>query len=405
MSLRILQVSARYIPFVGGTEIHTAQVSKNLVGRGHQVTVASTQVGDSLPPEDKIDGVSVVRVPAWPWPPDFYVAPGLADVVDGDWDLVHVQGYHTAVAPIALRAAFARGIPTALTFHSGGHSSSFRNRLRPLQIRALRPLLRNVDLLIGVSGFEARLFTRWLGQLDHPIRIVPNGVSTLEDAPSTGPSAQREEDRAVARDRSGAPSPSVDGKPAAGRPGDRRTIISIGRLVRYKGHHRIIRALPHVLATHPEVHLLILGTGPYEDRLRSLVSKLGLDGHVTFDHIPSHERHRLVQLLKDASMAVLLSDYESHGMAAHEALSVGLRLIVLDRTALSDLAAAGLAGAVPPGANDREIAQIVARNLDRTDDARPDRAALEAVGGSQTWSDITGRLESLYLDTVRDGGR
>ena len=38
-SLRILYVSARYPPFVGGTEIHTAEVARRMVGRGHEVTV------------------------------------------------------------------------------------------------------------------------------------------------------------------------------------------------------------------------------------------------------------------------------------------------------------------------------------------------------------------------------
>jgi len=34
------------------------------------------------------------------------------------------------------------------------------------------------------------------------------------------------------------------------------------RLLRCKGHHRVIEALPHIMREIPQAHLLILGSGP-----------------------------------------------------------------------------------------------------------------------------------------------
>ena len=55
-------------------------------------------------------------------------------------------------------------------------------------------------------------------------------------------------------------------------------IVSVGRVERYKGHHKAIEALPHLLETHPEAHVQVLGSGPYEPELLALAESLGRAG-------------------------------------------------------------------------------------------------------------------------------
>src|SRR4051794_21146223 len=119
--LRILYVTARYLPYVGGTEIHTAELATRLAAQGHDVTVLTTDPrGASF---EFRDGVRVVRVRSWPADRDYYLAPGIyRQIASGQWDLVHLQGYHTLVAPIALAAAVRHQVPFVVTFHSGGHT-------------------------------------------------------------------------------------------------------------------------------------------------------------------------------------------------------------------------------------------------------------------------------------------
>lgn len=376
--MRVLMVSARFAPFVGGTEIHTGEVAAELVRRGHRVTVVTTDLTGALPKWETIDGVRVVRVRAWPSWIDLHFAPAIAKVMDDqDWDLVHVQGYHTAVAPLALAAAQRRGIPTALTFHSGGHSSRVRNVLRPLHTKFLSRWLLRADLLIGVSAFEAGLFAHRLGISADRIEVMPNGVPAIDTVQPLPP----------AGDTVGPRGPHI---------------LSIGRLVRYKGHHRVIRALPHIRAVHPEATLTILGDGPYRSSLERLVRRLGLSDAVTIDFVPADERPRLLSIMANASVAMFLSSYESHGMAAHEAVSAGLPAVVLDGTALGDLAAEGLADAVPPMATDREVASIVLRTLDAHREPRPSDDVQDMTRLRHSWPVIVGRLEAAYRQVMTE---
>ena len=79
------------------------------------------------------------------------------------WDLVHVQCFHTFVAPLAMaRSAAARGVPYVLTFHAGGHSSRLRNALRRPQLEALRPLLARAAALVAIADFEIERYSRML---------------------------------------------------------------------------------------------------------------------------------------------------------------------------------------------------------------------------------------------------
>ncbi|MEL6985806.1 MAG: glycosyltransferase family 4 protein, partial [Actinomycetota bacterium] len=372
--LRILQISARYRPYVGGTEIHTREVSMELASRGHDVTVLTTDPGADLPTEEHFDGVRVIRVRAWPRGADLYLAPGLTKVIgSGDWDLVHVQGYHTAVAPLALWAAQRKGIPTALTFHSGGHSSRFRNMARPFHARAMAPLMRRCKLLIGVSDWETSLFSERLGVEPGRIQTIPNGVS---------PSTAAETAAVTTADLPFGPNAS-----------DGPHLLSIGRLQRYKGHQRIIQAMPRLLQADPRIRLTVIGQGPYRDRLDRLVAKLNLEDSVSFDSVEAEDRPRLDRIMASASAAVFLSEYESHGMAAHEALLAGLPVVVLDATALGGLVAEGLARAVPPMASDAEVASIVLRTLVETEGREPadPRPELERLRNS--WPTIARQIE------------
>jgi GT2 family glycosyltransferase len=104
--LRILQVTPRFAPFTGGVETHTDEVARRLAARGHDVTVATTDAGGTLPRVERRDGVTIRRVAAWPPNRDWYLAPALLPLVArGRWDVVHIQGVHTLVPPIAGLAA------------------------------------------------------------------------------------------------------------------------------------------------------------------------------------------------------------------------------------------------------------------------------------------------------------
>ena len=291
--LRILMVTPRYYPETGGIETHVHEVSKRLVGVGNNVTILTTDRSNSLPKVEKMEGITVRRVRAWPRTRDYYFAPEIYNsVINADCDIVHVQGYHTFVPVMAMLAAAGRGIPFMITFHSGGHSSKLRTLLRGVQRAALRPLIRRATRWIGVSRFEAELFSRSLKLPRDRVSVIRNGCE-------------------------------IPAGLAAGKSDGQPIIVSMGRLERYKGHHRVIEAFPLILSRFPGARLRILGEGPYKGELLALMERMALSDVVEVGGIPPSQRASLSTLLAAASLVTLLSDYEAHPVSVMEALALG----------------------------------------------------------------------------------
>lgn len=333
-SLRILLVSAQYLPHVGGTEIHTYEVARRLAAAGHDVTVLTTNPERKLPAQEEVSGVHIRRVPAWPPNKDYYFAPGIYSMImQQEWDIIHCQGYHTLVAPVVMLAALRKKIPYVLTFHSGGNSSNFRNAMRPVQMNLLKPLLRRSAGLVGVSNWEAEFFGEQLHLPAGQFRVIPNG-SYL---------------------------PEIKNSEIDGYDGD--LLVSVGRLERYKGHHRVIAALPLVAREYPRIRLRIVGSGPYESALRQLSQDMGVSERVEIGAISAGDREKMASVLKEAALVILLSEYESQSISVWEALMLGRPVLVADSTALSDLVSQGLARSISLNSTSEEISSAILKQL------------------------------------------
>lgn len=63
---------------------------------------------------------------------------------------------------------------------------------------------------------------------------------------------------------------------------DKRVIVSVGRLVHRKGQDLLIDSLPIIAQKIPDVHLLLVGEGPYRSELERRSESLGVNNRVTF---------------------------------------------------------------------------------------------------------------------------
>ena len=333
---RVLMVVQRFFPEMGGIETHVAEVASRLAAAGEfDVTVLTTDRSNRLARAERRDGYDILRRRSWPADKDYYLSPGLAaEIARGGWDLVHVQGVHTFVPPLAMAAARATRTPYVLTFHSGGHSSAARRRARGAQWRMLTPLLRRAEHLIAVSRFERSHFSEATGIDPAGFTVVPNGGAL--------------------------PPMALDVTPKRGR------IVSSGRLERYKGHHHAIEALPLVRRRIPEADLLILGSGDYEGELRSLADRLGVADAVEIRHLPPTDRSAMAHALGTASVMAALSTYEAHPVGIMEAVTLGLPVVGLDVAGTGDLVEDRLVTGVPVDAPNDVVADALASALERT---------------------------------------
>jgi glycosyltransferase involved in cell wall biosynthesis len=228
--------------------------------------------------------------------------------------------------------------------------------MRPLQARLLRPLLVRARALVAGSQFEADLFSRRLRISPDEFAIIPSGVNLPGVSVPLGPT-------------------------------DTGLVLSIGRLESYKGHDRIIEALPALRRLHPGVRLRIVGSGPYEPRLRTLAAELDVADAVDIAPLPSGSRRELAELLNRAAVVTALSRYESQGLAVQEAIGLGRPVVVNEGSALAELGVYPNVLTVSGLAGSDEVADAVSRLLHAPPGDAP---------AMQTWDDCVDALVELY---------
>lgn len=357
--LRVLTVTPLSPLVQGGVERHVSEVTRRLAAAGAAVEVLCTEPGGPKLQEEERDGVRIRVLRSWPANRDWCLAPRLwGEIRRAKPDVIHVQSYHTAVAPLAMLRAIVLGVPFVVTFHGGGHSSGLRNRLRRAQRLLMRPLLRRAARLIAVARFEIDEYSHELRLPADKFILIPNGTELAFSA--AGP-------------------PLRNGRP---------TFATIGRLERYKGHHRVLAALPEVLLLQPKAKLLIVGSGPYEEPLREQARDLGVGDAVEFTSIPADQPEAMAELLRGVSLVVLLSEFETHPLVALEAAAAGCRLLVADTGGLSELARDGFARAVPLEESPRQVGAAVVEELALPpQDKRPPLSS---------WDECAAELLELY---------
>lgn len=99
-------------------------------------------------------------------------------------------------------------------------------------------------------------------------------------------------------------------------------VISMGDLIKRKNYETIINALS--IMKNKNIHYIICGTGPLEEKLRELVKKLNIESQIHFLGF----RKDISELLKISNVFILSSYQEGLPRSTMEAMSAGLPCIV-----------------------------------------------------------------------------
>jgi len=252
---------------------------------------------------------------------------------------------HLNAVPLAAAIAGFRRMPLWLQVHG----------IEAWQPRAAlyRRGLAAAALITSVSRYTRARLLAWGDVPPHRLRVLPNTV-----APGYAPRPGRC-DLAVRHGLSG-----------------RRIILTVGRLSaseRYKGHDRLIAALPAILARVPDAAYLIVGSGDDGPRLERLAREAGVCDRVVFaGQVPDVELAEYFQL---AHVFAMPSTGEGFGIAFLEAAASGLPVIGGNRDGSVDALAEGRIGRlVDPEA----CAEIAAAVIDALTGNHPACAAAEA---------------------------
>lgn len=150
-------------------------------------------------------------------------------------------------------------------------------------------------------------------------------------------------------------------------------ILTVGRLVKRKGHAYVLRALPGILAQEPNIFYGIIGDGPYRAELELLTAELHLQQQVFFTgKISSEEIAQWYAACKVFIMTPedIEGDIEGFGIVYLEAQSFGKPVIGTRVSGVSEAVADGETGILVEQRDTVAIQHALVRMLTDTDFAQ-----------------------------------
>lgn len=250
---------------------------------------------------------------------------------------------HLYMAPLAWVIARLKGARLVVQMHG----IEVWPRPSPLQ----RAAVEAADLVLCVSRHTRACVVGWAAIAPERVVVVPD---TVGDRFTPGDGRDL---RAVF---------GVHGK---------RVLLTVGRLdsrERYKGHDRVIRALPDLVRGGHDVVYLIIGEGDDRARLEELARNSGVADRVRF--LGAVDQNALVDGYRTADLFVMPSTGEGFGIAFLEAMACGTPALGLNVAGARDALADGELGTAVAGEDDLPAA--IARLLA---EPKPDPVALSQV--------------------------
>lgn len=169
-----------------------------------------------------------------------------------------------------------------------------------------------------------------------------------------------------------------------------KVIVSVGRLVHRKGQDFLIKALPAIKTSIPNVHLLLVGSGPYEAHLRKLVKELKVESSVSFlGRVP----------YKDLPGYICLGDvFAMPSRSRLAGLEVeGLGIVYLEASSCGLPVIAGLSGGAPDAVLEGETGYCV----DGTDTEAISNALVKVLSDSALAEDLGNRGREWVVQSWR----
>ena len=174
---------------------------------------------------------------------------------------------------------------------------------------------------------------------------------------------------------------------------EKEVIVSVGRLVPRKGQDKLIEALPKILKARPNSHLLLVGSGSFQNKLEQMIRQLDLQSHVTFVGRVQYEELAKYICVGDIFAMPSRSrlaglEVEGLGIVYLEASACGLPVLGGDSGGAPDAVLPGKTGLVVDGTDVNQIADGAIQLLsgDRKVMSRAGREWAVATWDWQIWA-------------------
>lgn len=184
-----------------------------------------------------------------------------------------------------------------------------------------------------------------------------------------------------------------------------RIVLTVGRWAaseRYKGVDLLIGAIAQLHGTHPDLHLVAVGSGDDLARLRALAGSLGVSGAVHF--FENLSREKIAACYARADLFALPSTAEGFGLVFLEAMAFSKAVVGAAAAGSVDVIEDGVNGLLVPANDSERLAQALDRLLrDEALCAELGRRGAEIVRHKFQFSTFRVELERILTDCVLAG--
>lgn len=325
--LRILMLSWEYPPMmVGGLSRHVYDLSRYLVKEGCEVHVVTTFSGQA-PEFEIVEGVYVHRVQVlkpdgnefihWTLGLNLAILKKVDELIDQkgyQFDLVHAHDWLVGYAAKSIKQHYA--LPLVATIHAteygrnGGIVTDLQKKISTIEWELTYDAQH---VIVCSTAMKQELIDIFSLPKDKQA-VIANGVDKTALQTSSSVRSKHINDTGTQYEQ---------------------ILVFVGRLVREKGVHILLEAMPQVLQESPHTKLVIMGKGPMLEEWKNLSVSLGISDRVVFTGFISDEERN--DWLFRASAAVFPSLYEPFGIVALEAMAMHLPVVVSDIGGLADV--------------------------------------------------------------------
>lgn len=319
-----------YPPDIGGVSIHADALSRAQVSMGHEVVVFTTRQS-GMPRHEVRGGYEIYRFPelAHPFenPLTVSMMPALLTANLRRFDIVHAHSHLFFSTNLAALRRKISSTPLVVTNH--GFRVERGRGMDLLQGIYLATVggctLRSADKVISLTSDEARRVSSLKVDPAKSI-VIPNGVDLDLFHPTGGTEAKY-------------------------------TILWAGRFVEEKGLKYLLEAVRLISKGVPSVRLLLVGSGPLRDRLKSYAQQLGVSKNVVFRAFV--DQATLASLMNESVLFALPSLSEGLSNVVLETMACAKPIVVTDGIGLNS--AIGDAGVFVPARDPQSLAEAIMR--------------------------------------------
>lgn len=318
--MKILQVIPYLTPRRGGDVNVAYNISTQLIKRGHDVTIATTdfELDEEYVRSIENKGITVMPFHSIANLGFFLFSPNIkkwAKENIKNYDIVHLHDFRSYQNNIIHKYSKRFHVPFVLQAHGSLPRIMEKRRLKGLyDLIWGNKILHGASKLIALNNKEAEQYKE-NGVDDNKIKIIPNGIdlSKYRSLPKRGEFRKKFD--------------IADNE---------KLILYLGRIHKIKGIDLLVMVFADLIKEVDNAKLVIVGPDSgFLSMLQKQINDLKINNKILFTG-PLYERDKL-RAYVDSDIFVLPSVYESFPVTALEACACGTSVIVTDRCGIADI--------------------------------------------------------------------